>query len=238
MEAIVLAGGLGTRLRAEVPDRPKPMAPVAGRPFLEILLEHWIAQGVTRFVLSVGYLAHLIQAHFGTRFGGAEIAYALETSLLGTGGGVLLAARQLRREAPFLVMNGDTYLDVELRSLAESHSRRGAELTVAFVARSDAGRYAGIVMQADGRVNAIGVPGAGRVNGGVYLCLPGVLERAGFAVGTRCSLEADILPALITCGARIFGQECAGSFVDIGVPDDYRRAGKVIFEGKGKEQHG
>jgi D-glycero-alpha-D-manno-heptose 1-phosphate guanylyltransferase len=98
VEAVVLAGGFGTRLRSVVSDLPKPMAPVGGRPFLELLLQYWIGQGVHRFVLSIGYLAEKISAHFGAAWGGAEIAYARETEPLGTGGGLLLAAAEARSE--------------------------------------------------------------------------------------------------------------------------------------------
>ena len=113
--AIILAGGLGTRLRSTVPDLPKPMAPIAGRPFLAHQMDHWIGQGVSRFVLSVGYRHEAISSHFGRRFHGAAIDYVVETSPLGTGGAVKLATAGLPRDEYTLLLNGDTYFDVPLR---------------------------------------------------------------------------------------------------------------------------
>jgi D-glycero-alpha-D-manno-heptose 1-phosphate guanylyltransferase len=229
-EAIVLAGGLGTRLRAAVPDLPKPMAPVAGRPFLEWLLERWIAQGVTRFVLSVGYRADAIRAHFGVRYGGAEIDYAVEERPLGTGGGLLLAAARLAGAAPFLVLNGDTLLDVKWRALASFHEKRGADLTLALIGNSGEGRYGGVQMDADGRIGAFGVQGAAAANGGVYWIGPRALQ--GFGAGKALSLENDLLPALIARGARMYGLRCTGGFIDIGLPEDYARAAAFLVEEK------
>src|SRR5205085_7892557 len=103
---VVLAGGLGTRLRSAVPDVPKPMAPIAGRPFLEYQLDYWIGKGIDRFVLSVGYRHELIIDHFKARYRGAHIAYAIESSPLGTGGGLLRAVNEARLDSPFLVLNG------------------------------------------------------------------------------------------------------------------------------------
>ena len=101
--AVILAGGLGTRLRSAVPDLPKPMAPVAGRPFLEHLLDYWIAQGINRFVLSVGYRHESIVDHFGVAYKSAELLYAIEETPLGTGGALLLAAGKVAAGESFLV---------------------------------------------------------------------------------------------------------------------------------------
>ena len=109
-EAIVLAGGLGSRLKAAVPDVPKPMAPINGRPFLEYLVDYWAGQGVDRFVLSVGYKREVIEEHFAVRHKGMEMDYAVENQPRGTGGGLLLALKHLRRSGTFLILNGDTFL--------------------------------------------------------------------------------------------------------------------------------
>lgn len=227
-EAVVLAGGLGTRLRSAVPGLPKPMAPVAGRPFLEWLLERWIAQGVHRFVLSVGYKAEVIRAHFGTRYRDAEVAYAVETSPLGTGGGMLLAAAQVAGDGPFLVLNGDTLLDVELRPISELHAKRGADVTIALIRNSQEGRYSGVQMDAQGRITGFGVERANSANGGVYLFNRSALRDLGATPGKPMSLEQDLLPSLILRGARVCGMESAGGFIDIGVPEDYGRAAAFL----------
>lgn len=204
MEAIVLAGGLGTRLRSAVPELPKPMAPVAGRPFLAWLLDRWIAQGVRRFVLSVGYRAEAIHAHFGASFRGAEIDYAVEEAPLGTGGGLLLAAAQLSGNESFLLLNGDTLLDVELRPLAEVHARRAADVTIALIANSQESRYGGVQVDAEGRIAAFDVERAPAANGGVYLINRSALQGLDAAQGKAASLERELLPALIARGARVY----------------------------------
>ena len=115
--AVILAGGLGTRLRSAVPDLPKPMAPIGGRPFLEYQLDYWIVQGISRFVLSVGYRHEAIMQHLGTRYKGIELEYAIEKRPLGTGGGLLLAAEKASRGGPFLLLNGDTYFAADWKVL-------------------------------------------------------------------------------------------------------------------------
>ena len=228
IEAVVLAGGLGTRLRSTVPDLPKPMAPVAGRPFLERLLERWIGQGVRRFVLSVGYRHELISAHFGASYLGADIDYEVEQTPLGTGGALLLAARRLRGAADFLAMNGDTWLEVECQSFAAFHRERRADVSIAVLRNTDSQRYAGVELDAARRVTGFGVRGATEINGGVYLLAPGIIERAGFEAGAHCSLESDLLPRLVAGGAGVHAFACEGRFIDIGVPEDYRRAADIM----------
>ena len=116
--AIILAGGLGTRLRSAVPDLPKPMAPIGGRPFLDHLLDYWIGQGINRFVLSVGYRHEMIIDHFGNNYKHAELDYVIEQEPMGTGGGFLLAAEKIGKNAPFLLLNGDTFA-VDLKALTK-----------------------------------------------------------------------------------------------------------------------
>lgn len=227
MEAVVLAGGFGTRLRAVVSDVPKPMAPVAGRPFLELLLAYWIRQGVRRFVLSIGYLAERISSHFGAAWGGAEIAYARETEPLGTGGGLLLAAGETRGE-DILVLNGDTFFAVDLPGLAAFHRERRADCTFSLFRSTDPKRYLGLAVEADGRVRGLEAAAGGPANGGVYLFRRAALEALPWKAGGKASLEADMLPHGLRNGWRVYGRECAAAFIDIGVPEDYRRAADVI----------
>ena len=224
MEAIVLAGGLGTRLRPVVGDLPKPMAPVKGRPFLELLLEYWIGQGVRRFVLSVGYRAERISAHFGARWGGAAIDYAVEPAALGTGGGLLQAAGKATA-SDILVMNGDTYFAVPLGELRTFHAERAADWTFALFPSDDGRRYQGMALEEDGRVSVL----AGNLgNGGVYLMRTLKLQSLPWAAGQRFSLESELLPHAMRDGWRVFGRRFDRAFVDIGVPEDYRSAGTII----------
>lgn len=123
MEAIILAGGFGTRLRQVVADVPKPMAPIAGRPFLEILLNALAIKGFTKVVLSVGFMAEKISGYFGLQHAGMELVYAVEDHPLGTGGGVRLAIDQVTADHVF-IFNGDTFLDLEVSAVEEHWQAR------------------------------------------------------------------------------------------------------------------
>ena len=230
--AIILAGGLGTRLRSAVPDLPKPMAPVAGRPFLAYQLDYWIAQGIERFVLSVGYRHESILAHFGAQHRGVPLQYAVEKAPLGTGGGLLLALDLLPGEQqPLLLLNGDTYFEVSLATLHEFHVRRQSDWTFSLFRSSEAGRYMGMGVDDQGRITALKSASAepGRLaNGGVYLVDPRVLRAGPWTVGEKLSLEDDILPVAFESGRRLYGFECAGAFIDIGIPADYQRAAGLL----------
>ena len=229
--AIILAGGLGTRLRATVPDLPKPMAPINGRPFLEHQLDYWIGQGVNHFVLSVGYRRETITAHFGSAYRGAALEYAVEQSPLGTGGGLLQALRVLDAERDVLLLNGDTYFEVELPALHAAHQAASADWTLALFRSAQAGRYMGLALAADGRIISLksgsGQPGS-LANGGVYLFNPGSVRTGAGSPHQKASLEDDMLPALLGRGGRLYGVECDGTFIDIGVPQDYLRAATLL----------
>ena len=225
--AIILAGGLGTRLRSAVPDLPKPMAPIAGRPFLAHQMDHWIAQGVGHFVLSVGYRHAAISDHFGRTYRGAALDYVVETTPLGTGGALLLAAAQVPADptnAPVLLLNGDTYFDVSLDALK------------APARAPDAQRYLGVDVSADGRLHGLrstaptGAEGplANLANGGVYLFRPAALNGLQVEPGRAVSLENELFPQLLAQGQRFAGLVCPGAFIDIGVPADYARAASVL----------
>jgi D-glycero-alpha-D-manno-heptose 1-phosphate guanylyltransferase len=226
--AIILAGGLGTRLRSAVPDLPKPMAPIDGRPFLAHQMDHWIAQGVNHFVLSVGYRFEAIRDHFGRYYRSARLDFAVEDKPLGTGGALLLAAALLPRDKPALLLNGDTYFDVSLASLAAHARGLDAQWCLALFRSTDPARYMGVGVDADGRIDALREPGSALANGGVYWFLPAALSACAALRGTAQSLENDLFPALLAQGQRFAGLECPGAFIDIGVPADYHRAAAVL----------
>jgi D-glycero-alpha-D-manno-heptose 1-phosphate guanylyltransferase len=230
MEAIILAGGLGTRLRSVVSDVPKPMAPVAGRPFLEHLMRHWMTRGVRRVILSVGYLSEVIVEHFGERFEGAPLSYAVELQPLGTGGGLLCALPKV--DGPScLALNGDTFFDVDPGALEALQRRCGVAAAMALFEAPPQGRYMGVLLANDGRVAKLSVPtdqGAKFCNGGVYWLRKDAFRGSGFETGGKCSLEADLFEWLLTRGAGIAGLPNAGLFIDIGVPEDLLRAGTIL----------
>lgn len=221
MEVIVLAGGLGTRLQPIVPDLPKPMAPVAGRPFLEILLTWLARKGFHRVVLSLGHMADKVVAHFGSAFGGMDLAYEIEGQPLGTGGAIRQALFHCREDHVFVV-NGDTYLDLEV-SRVEAHwqSRRFPIITARSV--PDTARYGRLVVD-EGRLLGFGekgLSGPGLINAGYYLLPADVF--GGCTLGRKFSLETDFLVQAV--GARRFDVFVSdGTFIDIGVPEDYARA--------------
>ena len=229
MEAVVLAGGLGTRLRTAVPDVPKPMASVNGRPFLEYLLEYWIAQGVKRFILSTGYRHEALAAHFSAAFHGAAIRQVVEERQLGTGGGLLLARAAVEARGPFLVLNGDTFFEVALEALRQFHAAHRADATLALFRSPQQGRYTGIDVGKAGEIRSFGAGARGGLaNGGVYLMEASFLEGGPWQPRSAVSLEEDILPFAVQAGKRVYGMECAGRFLDIGVPEDYARAAEVL----------
>lgn len=231
--AIVLAGGLGTRLRSAVPDMPKPMAPINGRPFLEYQFDHWIKQGVNRFVLSVGYRYEVIIDYFGNNYKGAELGYVIEKTPLGTGGGLLLAAEKIGKVEPFLLLNGDTYFAVNLKDLIEFSLANDADWCFSLFRTSEEGRYMGIDVSPQGQITSLksGTSSPGHLaNGGVYWVQPRTLPGRKFTTGDKVSLEDGILPAAIASGQRLFGIESSGSFIDIGVPDDYHRAAALLTQ--------
>jgi D-glycero-alpha-D-manno-heptose 1-phosphate guanylyltransferase len=228
--AVILAGGLGTRLRSVVSDVPKPMAPVGGRPFLEYQLEYWINQGISRFVLSVGYRHEAITEHFGSRYKGVQLEYAVEEQPLGTGGGLLLAAEKLKQDTPFLLLNGDTYFEADWNVLDACAVEHDADWCFSLFKTSEKGRYMGIEMSDQGLITSLksGVEQGPRLaNGGVYWVHPRALS-GDWRSGERLSLEDDLFPQALAAGRRILGIEFRGTFIDIGVPDDYHRAPSLL----------
>ena len=227
--AIILAGGLGTRLKKVVPDLPKPMAIIRERPFLEYQMDFWISQGVTKFILSVGYLNHIIIDHFGDSYHTASIDYFVEDELLGTGGALLMAAQGLKET--FLVLNGDTFFEVDLNDLCLFHNKHNAEWTMSLFRSKDLDRYMGVGLAKTGEILVLKSEESQidlLVNGGVYLINPSAISRLNLNPGIKSSLENQLLPSFLSLGGRLFGIECYGKFIDIGVPEDYYRAQKIL----------
>lgn len=229
--AVILAGGLGTRLRSVVSQVPKPMAPIEDRPFLERLMDYWIDQGIKRFILSVGYLSQAISGHFGNIYRTAEIDYAIEQERLGTGGGFLLATSKLRDEDAFLVLNGDTFFSVQLTELDDFARRTGSHWALSLFRATEANRYMGLALNEERRILSLasqrGLAG-GLANGGVYWVRRSSLDNLPFEQGAAFSLEDEFLPVLLERGAPLFGFSANGTFIDIGIPEDYKRAPQVL----------
>ncbi|MCX7218014.1 MAG: nucleotidyltransferase family protein [Burkholderiales bacterium] len=221
MEAIVLAGGFGTRLRGVVPDLPKPMAPVAGRPFLEIVLSFLSKKGFTRIVLSLGFMAEKISTHFGNNYLGMEIVYEVEATPLGTGGAIRAALTQCLSDHVY-VFNGDTYLDLEVNELESSWKANQNPLIVVREVL-DTSRF-GRVNMVDGRIDAFlekGMSGSGLINAGCYVLPKDALNS--FELGHPFSIETDFFIKTLK-DSYFEGFVTQGKFIDIGVPEDYMLA--------------
>lgn len=218
MEAIILAGGFGTRLRQVVPDLPKPMAPVAGRPFLEILLSTLARKGFTRVVLSLGFMSEKIISHFGNYFMDMQLVYEVESRPLGTGGAIRAALTRCLADHVF-IFNGDTYLDLEVDALERLwQSSRHPVIVIREV--PDTSRF-GRVEVAEGRIKAFlekGMTGPGAINAGCYVLPKTALDE--YPPGEPFSIETEyFIKSLVRI--RFDGFVTYGRFIDIGVPDDY-----------------
>ena len=231
--AIILAGGLGTRLRSVLPDLPKPMAPVNGRPFLEHLMDYWIDQGVDAFILSVGYKKEVVIDYFGSSYRSVPIRYSVEDTPLGTGGALILAARGLTE--PLIVLNGDTFFEVSLTELASFQKSKSADLSLSLFRTDDQQRFGGVELDKSGALNSLSgesLRPQTLANGGTYFMCPKLLMNAGCATGEACSFEKDLIPKFLAQGRKVFGIPFSGRFIDIGIPSDFMKAGSVL---KGSE---
>jgi D-glycero-alpha-D-manno-heptose 1-phosphate guanylyltransferase len=236
-QALVLCGGLGKRLRPAVPELPKCLAPVGDRPFLEYVLLQLRAAGIRKITLCVGYRSQQVAEYFeaGDRWG-MSLSYSLEKEALGTGGAVKKAESFVRRDQ-FLVLNGDSILDVDFEKMAEFHMSRGALATLALARVASSERYGNVRTDESGRVTKFSekesrastsiaiLEDSGRINGGVYIFDRRILDEIPSAP-PPVSLEADVFPRLI--GSHVFGYPSDGYFVDIGVPEDYARAQREL----------
>jgi len=224
--ALILAGGLGTRIRAILGDLPKTMAPVAGRPFLEHLFAQLRGAGFGEVVLLTGHRSQKLERHFGEgRSVGLRIHYSRESAPRGTAGAVRLAAGRFHAER-YLVLNGDSFLGVSLKQVLQHHlrdlSRRPTPATIVATRVDDAGRYGRVEVGESGDVLRFlekdREQRSGLINAGIY-----VLERAlveSIPRGRQASLEVDVFPRLAGKGLR--GMIVEAPFIDIGVPEDYR----------------
>ncbi len=224
MEAIILAGGFGTRLKKLKLDVPKPMVEVGGRPFLEYLLLFLHHQGVERVILSVGYRGEVIRKYFGDIFRGMWIDYSVEENPLGTGGGVR-KAMTLCREEQVWVLNGDTFFAVNLPEMFAFHIREKAAVTLAGKKMKNPGRYGLVGYDETMRIRAFREkdPAAreGVINGGVYLI--NKKEFLAKPLPEVFSMEHDFLEVYV--GKEKFMLYLSdGYFIDIGIPEDLERA--------------
>ncbi len=222
-EAIILAGGLGTRLRSAVPDLPKCMAPVAGRPFIAYIIDQLEAQGLRHFIFALGYKSQLFESFLKEKFPEANYSISIEDEPLGTGGAVKLAGT-IAKSNTVLVVNGDTYFDIRLSKLASFHHLCGADCTISLKPMKAMDRYGVVELAPDYRIHQFFEKkyyDSGLINGGIYaLNLPSFLKER---LPEKFSFEKDYLE-LYFSNRRIYGVVQDAYFIDIGIPADYERA--------------
>lgn len=226
-EAIVLAGGFGTRLKDLLPGIPKCMAPVNGKPFLTYVLAYLEQQKINKVILSVGYLKDHIINYFGNTYRSLKIEYAIENEPLGTGGAIKYSMEQCIQDQVF-VINGDTFFQVDLESMWLIHNQSAADITIAVKQLNDSSRYGLVETDGSGRITAFKEkeiqPGRFRINGGIYL-----VNKQSFRDihEKRFSLENDIFK--VSCSSLILQSfESTQPFLDMGIPEDYARATAML----------
>lgn len=227
---VILAGGFGTRIKHLLPDVPKPMAPVAGRPFLEWVVRYFAGCGLKDFILSTGHLAGVIETYFlKNPINGVEVACCQETAPLGTAGGFLHATEHFPEPVGgWLVANGDSLVVSDPTALMHAAGKSGWDAAILGLELADASRFGSLRVAADGTLLAFAekTPGAGLINAGAYWFAPGC--RDAFPSQRPLSFELDVFPHLIAKGMRVGVVRVAAPFIDIGTPSSLAEAEQFI----------
>jgi D-glycero-alpha-D-manno-heptose 1-phosphate guanylyltransferase len=221
-EAVILAGGLGTRLRGVIDDLPKSMAPVNDKPFLVYILDQLCRHRITRAVLAAGYRNEDIIAFFGNRYREIDLVYSIESEPLGTGGAIMKAAELVKNDS-FLVLNGDTLFNIDLEDFRKTFKYSNASLSVALKPMTDFERYGSVVIE-DKRIISFDEKkfcAEGLINGGIYILRKEWIAKN--APSSKFSFEKDIMEKRVASDI-ITGYVSDTYFIDIGIPEDYERA--------------
>ena len=222
MQAVLLAGGLGTRLRSVVCDRPKPMALIEGRPFMEYVTDELVRHGITDIIFAVGYKGSMVEAHFkdGGAFG-FQALYAYEETPLGTGGAVKNAGRFLTEERVY-VLNADTFYQIDYTRLVSQMDSQSLDMALVLREVPDVSRYGQAILDSRGILTGFNEKtnqaGSGTINGGIYLLKRSLLEEIPEG---KVSLENEMIPGWLAEGKRLGGFVNDGYFMDIGIPEAY-----------------
>ncbi|MGH9356706.1 MAG: nucleotidyltransferase family protein [Terriglobia bacterium] len=228
-DAILLCGGAGLRLRSVTGNAPKGMAEIGGRPFLELLLRQLHRHGFQRAILAVGYQKDVIQSHFGDSALGLRLEYAVESAPLGTGGALSNAADLVEQDS-VLIMNGDSYTEVDLRKVLDDHRESKADASVVVVPADGRGDCGSVLLDEGGRLVGFqekqGALHAPYLNAGIYMVSRNVLKE--IPRGIEISLEQELLPRWLQQGKYVKGFVCMGRCIDIGTPERYRSAQDIL----------
>lgn len=226
-ECIVLAGGLGTRLRSAVPDLPKCMAPVAGKPFLEHVISYLQQEGIERFIFSLGYRHDVIESFLQAHHPRLNYAIALESEPLGTGGAIGLSC-ELAQSDDVLIVNGDTLFRVSVKEMSEFHAEKKSECTLALKPMTHFDRYGVVETDSHGRIRSFREKQfyeKGLINGGVYALNIPKFRSVGLT--GKFSFEKDYLETNLNSN-QLYGIIQDGYFIDIGIPEDFEKANKEL----------
>ncbi|MDD5570233.1 MAG: nucleotidyltransferase family protein [Bacteroidales bacterium] len=224
MEAIILAGGFGTRLKKIVCDIPKPMASVNSKPFLEYLFDYLIHYKIKNVILSVGYKHEIIKKYFGNKYKNIEIKYATEKEALGTGGGIKFAMKYAKSNE-VLILNGDSFFNINLKDFLSFHKKNKSGLTITLKFLKNVSRYGTVNIDKQNRIFGFlekrTKTKSGYINGGIYLINKNIFKNTGLS--GKFSFEKDYLEKY--CHKRkIYGFVSKDYFLDIGIPEDYEKA--------------
>ena len=225
-ECIILAGGLGTRLRSEVADLPKCMAPVAGKPFLHWVIAHLTAQKITSFVFSLGYLHKIIEEYIQLNHPHLKVKFSVENEPLGTGGAIKLALK-LCEEENVIIVNGDTLFETNINALWAQHINHNSACTLALKPMQHFERYGAVTINENNIITAFTEKKymeKGLINGGVYL-----IKNSFYKLNLpqKFSFEKDFLEKYLHILTMI-GVQDNGYFIDIGIPEDFKKANEEI----------
>ena len=229
MTSIILAGGLGTRLRSVVSDRPKVLARVCQRPFITFLFDQLIAASIKEVILCTGFMADEVHRQLGYRYRSLSIVHSTEPQPLGTGGAIRYALPLIKSDT-VLIMNGDSFVNIDLKLYLEWFCQCDRQASLLLVKVSDTGRYGKVIADQDGQINAFEEKspdaGAGWINAGIYMINRTLLES--IPVATPYSLEHQFFPKFIP--HKIFGFFSSAKFIDIGTPDSFSRAQAFFYD--------
>jgi D-glycero-alpha-D-manno-heptose 1-phosphate guanylyltransferase len=226
-ECIILAGGLGTRLRSVVPDLPKCMAPVAGKPFLAHVVSYFQHQGVEKFIFSLGYKHEVIQGYLEAEYPALQKQYVIEKDPLGTGGAIQLACRQAT-EKNVLILNGDTLFSIQLPALTAFHEQHQSHCTLALKPMQHFERYGVVEITDTGAIKSFQEKRyyeSGLINGGIYALQVAPFLKEGLP--EKFSFEKDYLEKLYTV-RPMYGVVQDEYFIDIGIPEDFEKANREL----------
>lgn len=229
LDVVILCGGLGTRLQSVLKDKPKPMADFNDRPFLDLLINFVGRFGFQRFILCTGHKGGSVREYFENKNDGKTYVISQETSPLGTAGAIKLAEPLINSDV-FLVMNGDSFCEIDLTSFMSFHHSKNALASVALSTMEDVGDYGGVTLGDNDEIISFdekkNTPSSGGVNAGVYIFKKSILDR--IPADKKVSLEQELFPSL--AGNRLYGFATQSRLLDIGTPERLERARQLLIE--------